>query len=150
MRSSELAGPLCHLQHASSACEPSVATSILVISQAEGKGTGPGQCVCSGLEGMTQKLPTAFLISHLGRIITWLHLAVSLAGRCNPLLGIHVSKTLFFLIFIIFFDGFPGGSDGKEYAFSVGDSGLIPGLGRSPGEGDGNPLQYSCLGNPIY
>ena len=43
--------------------------------------------------------------------------------------------------------GFPGGSDGEEAAFSVGDRGLIPGLGRSPGEGNDNPLQYSCLEN---
>ena len=42
----------------------------------------------------------------------------------------------------------PGGSDGKESACNMGDLGLIPGLGRSPGGGDGNPLQYSCLGNP--
>ena len=45
--------------------------------------------------------------------------------------------------------GFPGGSDGKESACSVGDLGLIPGLGTSPGGGHGNPLQYSCLGNPM-
>ena len=43
---------------------------------------------------------------------------------------------------------FPGGSDGKASACSVGDPGSIPGLGRSPGEGNGNPLQYSCLENP--
>ena len=41
--------------------------------------------------------------------------------------------------------GFPGGSDGKESACKVGDPGSIPGLGRSPGEGNGSPLQYSCL-----
>ena len=46
-------------------------------------------------------------------------------------------------------EGFPGGSDGKESACNVGDPGLIPGLGRSPGEGHGNPLQYSCLENPM-
>ena len=45
--------------------------------------------------------------------------------------------------------GFPGGSDGKESACNVGDLGSIPGLGRSPGEGNGNPLQYSCLENSI-
>ena len=45
--------------------------------------------------------------------------------------------------------GFPGGSDGKESACSVGDWGLIPALGRSPGEGNGNPLQYSCPENPM-
>ena len=43
---------------------------------------------------------------------------------------------------------FPGGSDGKESACNVGVSGLIPGLGRSPGEGNGYPLQYPCLENP--
>ena len=44
---------------------------------------------------------------------------------------------------------FPGGSDGKASAYNVGDLGSIPGLGRSPGEGNGNPLQYSCLENPM-
>ena len=42
---------------------------------------------------------------------------------------------------------FPGGSAGKESALSAGDLGLIPGLGRSPGQGNGYPLQYSCLEN---
>ena len=42
---------------------------------------------------------------------------------------------------------FSGGSDGKESACQRGDRALIPGLGRSLGEGNGNPLQYSCLGN---
>ena len=45
--------------------------------------------------------------------------------------------------------GFPGGSDGKASACNAGDPGLIPGSGRSPGEGNGNPLQYSCLENPM-
>ena len=45
--------------------------------------------------------------------------------------------------------GFPRGSDGKESACSVGDPDLIPGLGRAPGEGNDNPLQYSCLENPM-
>ena len=43
---------------------------------------------------------------------------------------------------------FPGGSDGKEPACNAGDLGLIPGLGRSPGEGSGNLFQPSCLENP--
>ena len=43
--------------------------------------------------------------------------------------------------------GFPGGSDGKESACNAGDQGLIIGLGRSPGEGNGYPLQYFCLEN---
>ena len=45
--------------------------------------------------------------------------------------------------------GFPGGSDGKESAHNAGDLGSIPGSGKSPGEGNGNPLQYSCLENPM-
>ena len=45
--------------------------------------------------------------------------------------------------------GFPGGSDGKESACNAEDPGSILGLGRSSGEGNGNPLQYSCLGNPM-
>ena len=46
-------------------------------------------------------------------------------------------------------NSFPGGSDGKDSACNARDPGLNPGLGRSPGEGNGNPLQYSCLGNLI-
>ena len=45
--------------------------------------------------------------------------------------------------------GFPGGSDSEESAYIAGDLGLILGSGRSPGEGNGNPLQYSCLENPM-
>ena len=45
--------------------------------------------------------------------------------------------------------GFPGGLEGKASAYNAGDPGLIPGSGRSPGEGNGNPFQYSCLENPM-
>ena len=44
---------------------------------------------------------------------------------------------------------FPGGSDGKAFVYDVGDPGLILGLGRSLGEGNGNPFHYSCLENPM-
>ena len=44
---------------------------------------------------------------------------------------------------------FPGGSDSKVSAYNAGDAGSIPGSGRSPGEGDGIPFQYSCLENPM-
>ena len=47
-------------------------------------------------------------------------------------------------------EGLPGGSEVKASASNAGDPGLIPGLGRSLGEGNGNPLQYSCLKNPMY
>ena len=46
-------------------------------------------------------------------------------------------------------EGFPGGSDGQESASTAGDPGLIPGSGEFPGEGNSNPLQYSCLGNSM-
>ena len=48
------------------------------------------------------------------------------------------------------FKGFPGGSAGKQFAYNAGDRGSIPGSGRSPGVGNGHPLHYSCLENPMY
>ena len=51
------------------------------------------------------------------------------------------------LCFVIYFGS--GGSDGKASAYNAGDPGLIPGSERSPGEGNGNPLQYSCPENPM-
>ena len=51
--------------------------------------------------------------------------------------------------YLIISADFPGGSDGKASVYNAGDPGSIPGLGRSPGEGNGNPLQYSCLENPM-
>ena len=64
-----------------------------------------------------------------------------------------ISLLLLSLILLLFYIltwnmGFPGGSDGKESTCNVGDLGSILGLGRSPGEGHGNPLQYSCLEKP--
>ena len=50
---------------------------------------------------------------------------------------------------IVHLKDFPSGSASKESACNAGDAGSIPGLGRSPGEGNGNPLQYCCLGNPM-
>ena len=47
------------------------------------------------------------------------------------------------------FMGFPGGLEGKVSTCNAGDPGSIPESGRSPGEGNGNPLQYSCLENPM-
>ena len=52
-------------------------------------------------------------------------------------------------IYTTFGKSFPGSSDGKASAYNTGDLGLIPGWGRSPGEGNDNPLQYSCLENPM-
>ena len=62
----------------------------------------------------------------------------------------YFQQLYYFLLFSFrFHEGFPGGSDDKASACNAGDPGLIPGLGRSPGEGNGNPLQYSCLENSM-
>ena len=50
---------------------------------------------------------------------------------------------------LFIYRGFIGGSDGKKSAYNVGDLGLLPGLGKSPGEGNGNSLQYSGLENSM-
>ena len=55
----------------------------------------------------------------------------------------------FFHLWVGIWVGFAGGSEVKASACNVGDPGSIPGSGRSPGEGNGNPLQYSCLKNPM-
>ena len=61
----------------------------------------------------------------------------------------YVKAFLFPFYTLVGTKGFPGGSDGKESACNVGDLGLVPGLGRAPGEGNGNTLQYSCLENSL-
>ena len=58
-------------------------------------------------------------------------------------------RTVSELITVLKSESFPGGSDGKESACNVGDTGSIRGSEISPGEGNGNPLQYSCLENSI-
>ena len=58
------------------------------------------------------------------------------------------SRALLLSFTLSLFMGFPGGSDGKESTCNAGDLSLIPGLGRSPAGGHGNPLQYSFLENP--
>ena len=69
------------------------------------------------------------------------------------MVSLKFPKSVFSLEFILpssGYLGFPGGLDCKESACNAGDSDLIPGLERSPGEGNGNPLQYSCLENPTF
>ena len=61
--------------------------------------------------------------------------------------GIFQARILEWIPFLLQRGGFRGGSDGKESTCNAGYPGSIPGSGRSPGEGNGNPLQYSCLGN---
>ena len=59
------------------------------------------------------------------------------------------NKNFFFINHSMIIKGFPGDSDGEESTCNAGDLGSLPGLGRSPGGGHGNPLQYSCLENPM-
>ena len=64
----------------------------------------------------------------------------------------HRKQSKYLLIhntYITIHPNLPGGSDGKGSACNAGDLGSVPGLGRSPGEGNGNPFQYSCLENPM-
>ena len=67
---------------------------------------------------------------------------------CVAFAGLNSNVRSFFKNYSIMFD-FPGGSDGKSSAYNVGDLGSVPGLGRSPGEAKGYPLQYSCLENSM-
>ena len=57
----------------------------------------------------------------------------------------HSEGCLYTLLIV----SFPGDSDGKASAYNAGDPASVPGMGRSPGEGNGNRLQYSCLENPM-
>ena len=61
---------------------------------------------------------------------------------------IGLKKYMYIYIYVT--NDFPGGSDGEVSAYNEGDGGSIPGLGRSPGEGNDNPLQYSCLENSMH
>ena len=60
----------------------------------------------------------------------------------------HLQSTTYLEFRVLIYPTFPGGSDGKESTCNAGDLGSVPGLGRSPGEGNGYSLQYSCLENP--
>ena len=61
----------------------------------------------------------------------------------------YLPFNLYIYIFFTEVLDFPGGSDGKASVYNAGDLGSSPGLGRSPGEGNGNTLQYYCLENPM-
>ena len=73
--------------------------------------------------------------------------SVSLFLPCKACLNMALKHLP--LMLISKFHNFPGGSDGKVSAYNAGDPSSIPGSGRSPGEGNGNPLKYSCLENPM-
>ena len=71
--------------------------------------------------------------------------AISDDHNKNDQLGFNICPATLYIMYL----SFPGSSVGKERACSAGDLGLIPGSGRSPGEGNGKPLQYPCLENPM-
>ena len=90
------------------------------------------------LEGQISFLPAYFLRRGLEHTCNVFVLKKKCPQRC---FGMHCS--------ICYYLNFPGGSDGKVSAYNAGDPGSILGSGRSAGEGNGNPLQYSCLGNSM-
>ena len=94
-------------------------------------------------------------IKRLSFFVSFIHLILPISLfsflpkylKANPRPHIHLLASIY--IYIRTLRGFLGGSEGKESTCSVGDLGLIAGLGRSPGEGHGNPLQQSRLENPM-
>ena len=78
-------------------------------------------------------------------LLYMLSLIVRRTGNIKNSLG-HKNNFTYFICLSL---GFPGGLDGKASTYNEGDLGSIPGSGRSPEEGNGNPLQYSCLENPM-
>ena len=98
-------------------------------------------------DALLQHLPSYLGFSYLGHGVS-LH---SCSSKAQPLLLILDEGYLLTTTPPDLEHGtyFPGGSDGKASAYSAGDPGSIPGSGRSPREVNGNPLQYSCLENPM-
>ena len=109
----------------SPACRPEVSQSWLRIP--------PGSCFC---QGHTYLMLCSFLVTIIGKSTSKYFL-----GRRS---SSWEKKQR-----VIFIQGFPSGSVVKNLPANAGDAGLIPGSGRSPGEGNGKPLLYSCLGNPM-
>ena len=100
------------------------------------------------LDSRAPGISTVPLVSWVWRDLDFL-VGILVNRIAFPSIGSSWTLVGLFLVWsIIGFEGFPGNSAGKESACNAGDPGSIPGLGRSPGGGHGNPLQYSCLENP--
>ena len=67
----------------------------------------------------------------------------------SDVIQLYVCIYIYIYSFLPLVPGFPSGLDGKEFVCNAGDPSLIPGLGRSPGEGNGYSFQFSCMGNPM-
>ena len=108
-------------------------------------------CVILAVQGTLKSL----LQNHSSKASILWHSAFLIVQLSHPYMttGKIIALTRWTLLFLIcclaWSWGFPGGSDSKESACNAGDPGSIPGLGRSPGEGNGNPLQNSGLENPV-
>ena len=81
---------------------------------------------------------------------SWLPLAIAtITHRKLTHINTYYSINTYFLSSSVIYKDFPAGSDGKVSVYNAGDLGLSPGFGRYPGKGNGNPLQYYCLENPM-
>ena len=98
-------------------------------------------------EGLCFELPHILSLPH-PRAAACLGVTKGMSG-CGQMQAVIDSKSLQKKEFLNLYLGFPGGSEVKVSASNAGDPGSISGSGRSPGEGNGNPLQYSCLENPM-
>ena len=96
-----------------------------------------GRCLNPWESGLALVYPTLDFCCVCSLTVCWMFCSLQLHAFLTNVLFIHS-------IFI-----FPGGSDGKVSAYNAGDLGSTPGLARSPGQGNGNPLEYSCLENPM-
>ena len=94
-----------------------------------------------------QQSDSVIYISILFRLFS--HSSIIEYWKEFPVLYSRSLLIIYFIYGTVYTLGFPSGSDGRESACNVGDPGLIPGLGRSLGEGKGYPLQYSCLENSM-
>ena len=95
---------------------------------------------------MTSNIPTASCFCVIDFSAQHIYFQKKVFFICQFFIGFSHNKVL---LYIHLSQGFPGGSEVKASACNAEDLGLILGLGRSPGEGNGNPLQYSCLENPM-
>ena len=91
---------------------------------------------------------TTSMFSNLSEILVYVYFAISIQSQ-GLQLGKPYCNYIQEYLMPLWRSGFPGGSEDKVSACNAGDPGLIPGLGISHGEGNGNPLQYSCLENPM-
>ena len=102
----------------------------------------PGTVSNAGMQGLIGfRVHIASLVELVKNALAMQETLVRLLSQEDPLERDRLLTPVFL--------GFPCGSDGKDSACNVGDLGSIPGSGRFPGRGHGNPLQYSCLENPM-